>query len=119
MSKSRQFFYSSPQETTKLLVKQVGGRAVKPIQDVTTRWWSTYTMCDQLLRLKMYLCLLENEGSLTCNITESQWCIVHDFAHSFETLYDCAETIGRTDICDYKLFTLNHLQDQERPSRSH
>jgi len=31
-------------------------------------------MCDQLLRLKMYLCLLENEGALT----DSQWCIVHD-----------------------------------------
>ena len=45
----------------KLLGKQVEGRAVKPIQDVTTRWWSTYAMCDQLLGLKMYLCLLENE----------------------------------------------------------
>ena len=72
------FFNSSSQATKKLLGKQVEGRAVKPIQDVTTRWWSTYTMCDRLLRLKIYLSLLENEGDLTCNLTESQWLIVHD-----------------------------------------
>ena len=35
-------------------------------------------MCDWLLRLKMYLCLLENEVALTCNLTYSQWCIVCD-----------------------------------------
>jgi len=63
------FFNSSPQATIKLLGKQVEGRAVKPIEDVTTRWWSTYAMCDRLLRLKMYLCLHENEGALTCNLT--------------------------------------------------
>ena len=72
------FFNSLPQATIMLLGKQVEGRAVKLIQDVTTRWWSTYAMCDWLLRLKMYLCLLENEGALTCNLTDSQWCIVHD-----------------------------------------
>jgi len=72
------FFNSSSQATKKLLGKQVEGRAVKPIQDVTTRWWSTYSMCDRLLRLKIYLSLLENEGDLTCNLTDSQWLIVHD-----------------------------------------
>jgi hypothetical protein len=72
------YFNSLPQATTKLLGKQVEGRAVKPIQYVTTRWWSTYTMCDRLLRLKMYLCLLKSEGALTCNLTDSQWCIVCD-----------------------------------------
>jgi len=35
-------------------------------------------MCDWLLRLKMYLCLLENEVALTCNLTDLQWCIVCD-----------------------------------------
>ncbi len=72
------FFNSSSQATKKLLGKQVEGRAVKPIQDVTTRWWSTYTMCDRLLHLKIYLSLLENEGDLTCNLTASQWLIVRD-----------------------------------------
>ncbi len=35
-------------------------------------------MCERLLRLKMYLALLENEGTLTCNLTNSQWLIVSD-----------------------------------------
>jgi hypothetical protein len=72
------FFSSSSQATKKLLGKQAEGRAVKPIQDVTARWWSTYSMCDRLLRLKIYFSLLENEGELTCNLTESQWLIVRD-----------------------------------------
>jgi len=72
------FFNLSSQATTKFLGKQVEGKAVRPIQDVTTRLWSTYAMWDQLLRLKMYLCLLENKGDLTYNLTDSQWCIVCD-----------------------------------------
>jgi hypothetical protein len=32
----------------RLLGKQVEGRAVKPIQDVFTRWWRAYTMCEFL-----------------------------------------------------------------------
>jgi hypothetical protein len=72
------FFNSSSQATRKLLAKQVEGRAVKPIQDVTTRWWSTYSVCDRLLRLKIYFSLLENESDLTCNLTESQWLIKCD-----------------------------------------
>jgi hypothetical protein len=35
-------------------------------------------MCEWLLHLKIYFSLLENEGNLTCNLTESQWLIVHD-----------------------------------------
>jgi hypothetical protein len=59
--------------TQKLLGKQVEGKAAKPIQDVTTRWWSTYSMCDCLL-----IALLENEGDLTCNLTDLQWLVVTD-----------------------------------------
>jgi hypothetical protein len=74
------YFNSSSQAMKKLLGKQVVGRAVKPVQvqDVTTRWWSTYTMCERLLRLKLYLNLMQDGGDLTCNLTESQWCILSD-----------------------------------------
>jgi hypothetical protein len=78
------FFNSSPQATKKLLSKQVEGRTVKLIQDVPTRWWSTYSMVDRLLRLKLYLSLLENEGDLQCNLTDPQWLIVADLCALFK-----------------------------------
>ena len=52
---------------------------MSPIQDVTTRWWSTYSMCDCLLRLRNYIALLADEGKLNFNnLTNSQWTIVED-----------------------------------------
>jgi hypothetical protein len=65
----------------KLRSKQVQGRELSPIQDVTTGWWSTYSMCERLLRLRPYLSLLENEGEVNfTNLTNSQWIIVKDLA---------------------------------------
>ena len=72
------FFNSSSQAMAKLLAKQSAGRAVKPIQDVATHWWSTWSMCDRLLRLKNYLALMEEEGDLTSNLSANQWQIVAD-----------------------------------------
>lgn len=70
------FFNSSTQAMGKLLSKQQVGRAVKPIQDVVTRWWSTYSMVERLIRLKPYLALLEEEGDLDCNLTDQQWLVI-------------------------------------------
>jgi hypothetical protein len=70
------FFNYSPQATSKLLSKQVEGSAVKPIQDATTMFLSTFSVFDCLLRLKLYLSLLESEGDLQCNLTDSKWLIV-------------------------------------------
>jgi hypothetical protein len=70
------FFNSSTQAMGKLLSKQQAGKAVKPIQDVATRWWSTYSMVDRLIRLKAYLALLEEEGELDCNLSDDQWTII-------------------------------------------
>jgi predicted nucleic acid-binding Zn ribbon protein len=53
-------------------------RAVKSIQDVATRWWSTWSICDQLIRLKAYLALLKKMGVLTSNLSEAQRQIVGD-----------------------------------------
>ncbi len=72
------FFNSSLQAMSKLLSKQVMDRAVRPIKDVVTRWWSTYSMIERLLRLKIYLAILEEKGDLTINLTEVQWNIVAD-----------------------------------------
>jgi hypothetical protein len=70
------FFNSSSQAMAKLLSKQSVGRAVKPIQDVSTCWWITWSMCDRLIRLKTCLTLLQEEGELTCNLKAIQWVIV-------------------------------------------
>lgn len=72
------FFNSSSQAMGKLLSKQPSGRAVKPIQDVATRWWSTFSMVERLIRLKTYLALLEEEGELECNLSAEQWEIITD-----------------------------------------
>jgi hypothetical protein len=41
-------------------------------------------MCDRLLRLKPYLALLQEEGDLTCNLTDSQWLIVANMTTTLE-----------------------------------
>jgi hypothetical protein len=64
------FFNSTTQAMSKLLLKEVAGRAVKPIQDDVTRWWSTYSMVERLLRLKMYFAILQEEGDLDSNLTD-------------------------------------------------
>jgi hypothetical protein len=35
-------------------------------------------MCDELIRLKAFLALLQQEGDLTCNLSEAHWQIVAD-----------------------------------------
>jgi len=72
------FFYSSTQAMDKLLGKQVVGRAVKPIQNVSTHWWSTYSMLEHLLRLKLYLQVMAGEGEQWCHLTDEQWVIIND-----------------------------------------
>jgi hypothetical protein len=71
-------FSSSSQAEQRLLNLQQPGKPVKCIQDVTTRWWSTYSMCERLLYLKPYFALMEAEGTLDCNLAAQQWLIGED-----------------------------------------
>jgi len=87
MAKARElvgFFSSSSQAEAILLSKQAQGKAVKCIQDVCTRWWSTYSMCSRLLRLKQYFYIMELEGSLDCNLNEEQWKVIEDTCRVLE-----------------------------------
>jgi len=74
------YFNSSPQAITKLLAKQQEGRALKPIQDVSTRWWSTFSIVERLIRLKAYFTVvLDDEGELDFkNLSVEQWSILND-----------------------------------------
>jgi hypothetical protein len=86
------FFSISSQAEEILLSKQMPGSAVKCIQDVTTRWWATYSMCARLLRLKPYFYLMEAEGVLPRNLTDQQWIIVKDTTALLEP-FMCAQRL--------------------------
>lgn len=95
MNKARELvghFSSSSQAEEILLSKQIPGSAVKCIQDVTTRWWSTYSMCERLIRLQPYFSLMEAEGQLDKNLTEMQWKIVKDTTALLEP-FMCAQRL--------------------------
>lgn len=72
------FFNSSSQATSKLKEKAKArlGVPLTVIQDVCTRWWSTYSMCERLLRLKDVLTIMSLEGDLRVSLSEEQWLIV-------------------------------------------
>jgi hypothetical protein len=85
--------FSSSQAEEILLSKQIPGAAVKCIQDVTTRWRSTYSMCEQLMRLRPYFSLMEAEGHLDKNLNEMQWQIVKDTTAVLEPFHVCSEAL--------------------------
>lgn len=53
-------------------------RPKKVIQDVRTRWWSTYVAIERLIVLKPYLNILEVEGHLKCNLEDEDWEILRE-----------------------------------------
>ena len=77
-----------------LLSKQGNGTiAVKCIQDVTTRWWSTYSMCEWLLQLQPYFNLMEAKGLLVNkNLNDEQWIIIRDTVTVLEP-FMCAQRL--------------------------
>jgi hypothetical protein len=74
------FFNSSSQATLKLKEKSKArlGSSLNVIQDVCTRWWSTFSMCDRLLRLRNVLTVMHLEGDIRLSLTEAQWTVVQD-----------------------------------------
>jgi hypothetical protein len=74
------FFNSSSQATAKLKEKTKArlGVALSVIQDVCTRWWSTFNMCECLLHLKDVLTIMALEGDLRVSLSDAQWTIVKD-----------------------------------------
>jgi hypothetical protein len=49
---------------------------VTVIQDVATRWWSTYSMCARLIRLKTYLATMVQTGKLVAHLNDAQWMLL-------------------------------------------
>ena len=75
----------SSQATAFLLASQSAtSPPVGVIQDVVTRWWSTYSMCKRLLRLKNYFAVLVTEGKLAETLSDSQWITPEDICDILE-----------------------------------
>lgn len=91
-------FSHSSQAAKRLLGKQVHlrhpNRPVGVLQDVSTRWWSTFSMTDRLLKLKTYFDQMEVEGWLTCNLSARQWVtveLVRNILKPFMAAQKCLE----------------------------
>jgi hypothetical protein len=74
------FFNSSSQATEKLKEKSKAmlGASLTVIQDMVTRWWSTFSMCERLMKLRTVLTIMHLEGSMRLFLTDAQWDIVTD-----------------------------------------
>ena len=71
-------FMTSTQSLEKLLEVQrnFGKVPLSVIQDIVTRWWSTYTMCERLVVLKLYILLILGNNPQIPHLTDDQWKLV-------------------------------------------
>lgn len=67
-------FHSSSQASEILInLQYLEKRPLNVIQDVVTRWWSTWLMISRLLKLKIYFDIMESKGMLACNLSPLNW----------------------------------------------
>ena len=73
-------FNSSSQATSDLLKIQVRSNPLTIVQDVATRWWSTFSMINRLLELKESFSTLVRRDLLSqdMNLTDEQWDALND-----------------------------------------
>jgi hypothetical protein len=60
------------------------GVALTVVQDVVTRWWSTYSMCERLLHLRNILTIMHLDGDMRLSLMEAQWAVVKDMCALLE-----------------------------------
>ena len=90
------YFESSTQAMSKLLnfqsssnIKEYNeqARPKKTLQDVETRWWSTYRSIKRLRFLKKAIQGLLITEEITCqNLTQREWLVLHQIEITLETL---------------------------------
>ena len=93
--KTSEYFEKPSQSTEKLLNIQasgsleryVGKTPMKTIQDVVTRWWSTYRMCKRLRWLKHAIMALHCSEEVDCEmLSDEQWTILHQIEITLQTM---------------------------------
>ena len=78
-----QTFTASTQMNDRLLAVQnnlpAAQKRVTVIQDIQTRWWSTFSMLERLLRLRRFFEVMEvQENPLRTNLDANHWLIIND-----------------------------------------
>ena len=87
-------FTGSSQASAWLLASQSSTSSpVGVIQDIVTRWWSTYSMCKRLLRLKNYFAVLVTEQKLALTLTDSEWVTLQDMSDILEPFMFAQSTL--------------------------
>jgi hypothetical protein len=86
-------FNSSSQATEQLKANTKArlGTALIVVQDVVTRWWSTFSMCERLLRLRNTLTVMNLHDDMRLFLTEAQWTIVTDLTVLLRPFNDSAK----------------------------
>eukprot|EP01033_Poteriospumella_lacustris_P009569 gene9569-gene10349 len=94
-------FNNSAQATERLLQVQIGfleERRVEVIQDVTTRWWSTYQMCERCIRLRPCFDIMTQQNELD-NLAPRQWDVVVKVAKLLEPLMQVQQLLEGEYYC--------------------
>lgn len=76
-------FSHSSQLQEKLLALQEGERKKKTMNDVVTRWWSTYSMIVRLLHLRDVIKIVCDREKVT-NLNPDQWSLLDDIVRLLE-----------------------------------
>lgn len=92
-------FRKSPQRMAVLekVCKLSGITFVRPIEDVSTRWWSTYRMIDRLIHLKPMIVIMasrvDQKTLRELNLTEAQWSQVNDLSEILKPFWRAQQSL--------------------------
>lgn len=75
------------QRTTEMAQYKNQPKEKKPLQDVVTRWWSTFRAIRRMRWLKKAIKWLIINGDITCtDLTDAEWCVLHQVEILLETM---------------------------------
>ena len=88
-------------------------RPLNILQDVSTRWWSTFTMCDRLLVLRLYFDMMQAEGDLNCNLTPTQWTTVEHLRNLLKPFMQAQKVLEGGGICNLEFRARNCIWNSQ------
>jgi hypothetical protein len=109
------FFHGSAQGTERLHRAQNTNIPLTLVQDVSTRWWSTYNMVSRLLQLKIYIRLVATEGAFKklVDLTDYQWTVLEKITYILKPFMETQKLLeGETYItASLILNCITHLRN--------